>query len=100
MNPKVDFYFRKEKWQKELEQLRKIILESADNIYALNPTYIGKLGSGRANAFKAVQSAAMAAGTQVDSVSQFKVSQSCGAATLSWKKNAAGNSVIIAESDS
>lgn len=28
MNPKVDFYFEKaEKWQEELEQLRKIILE-------------------------------------------------------------------------
>src|ERR1700752_1110678 len=27
MNPKVDFYFRKaEKWQEELEQLRKIVL--------------------------------------------------------------------------
>ena len=28
MNPKVDFYFSKDtKWQKELEQLRKIILD-------------------------------------------------------------------------
>ncbi len=26
MNPKVDFYFEKEKWQKEQEQLRKIAL--------------------------------------------------------------------------
>jgi len=31
MNPKVDFYFRKEKWQKELEQLRKIILDCGLN---------------------------------------------------------------------
>lgn len=27
MNPKVDFYFEKDKWQKELEQLRAIALE-------------------------------------------------------------------------
>jgi len=27
MNPKVDFYFRKSKWQQELEQLRMIILD-------------------------------------------------------------------------
>ncbi|MEQ1798338.1 MAG: DUF1801 domain-containing protein [Lacibacter sp.] len=27
MNPKVDFYFAKDKWQKELEQLRAIVLE-------------------------------------------------------------------------
>lgn len=27
MNPKVDFYFSKDKWQKELEQLRSIVLE-------------------------------------------------------------------------
>src|SRR3954467_11015753 len=27
MNPKVDFYFKAEKWQKELEQLRMIVLD-------------------------------------------------------------------------
>jgi uncharacterized protein YdeI (YjbR/CyaY-like superfamily) len=27
MNPKVDFYFSKAKWQKELDQLRKIVLD-------------------------------------------------------------------------
>lgn len=81
------------------EQLRKIILQSADDIYPLNPTYVGKLGSGRANAFNAVQTAAIAAGMSVDSVSQFKAAQSCGEATLSWYKNPAGNNVIIAESD-
>lgn len=27
MNPKVDFYFTKDKWQKEIVQLRKIVLE-------------------------------------------------------------------------
>ena len=27
MNPKVDFYFNKANWQKELEQLRMIVLD-------------------------------------------------------------------------
>ena len=27
MNPSVDFYFKKDKWQKELEQLRMIVLD-------------------------------------------------------------------------
>ena len=27
MNPKVDFYFNKDKWQKELQQLRMIVLD-------------------------------------------------------------------------
>ena len=81
------------------EQLRNIILESADDIYPLNPDYMGKLGTGRANAFKAVQSAALAAGTMVDSVRQFNATQTCGNVVLNWLKNAANNNVIIAESD-
>jgi uncharacterized protein YdeI (YjbR/CyaY-like superfamily) len=31
MNPKVDFYFDKEKWHKELEQLRMIVLDCGLN---------------------------------------------------------------------
>jgi len=31
MNPKVDFYFNKGKWQKELELLRKIVLDCGLN---------------------------------------------------------------------
>jgi subtilisin family serine protease len=35
-------------------QVKSKLLSSADNIDSLNPTYAGKLGSGRVNAFKAV----------------------------------------------
>jgi subtilisin family serine protease len=35
-------------------QVKTKLLSSADNIDSLNPTYAGKLGSGRVNAFKAV----------------------------------------------
>ena len=43
-------------------QLRSILLAQVDNIYPLNPTYTGKLGSGRLNAFKCLQAAALLAG--------------------------------------
>lgn len=36
MNPKVDFYFNKGKWQKELEQLRMIVLDSPAIGYQLD----------------------------------------------------------------
>jgi hypothetical protein len=81
------------------EQLRNIILQSTDDIYPLNPDYAGKLGTGRANAFKAVQDAMLATGTLVDSVKQFKETQDCENITLTWIKNASNNNVIIAESD-
>jgi len=36
MNTKVDFYFTKGKWQKEIEQLRMIVLDSSAIGYQLN----------------------------------------------------------------
>lgn len=36
MNPRVDFYFNKGKWQKELEQLRMIVLDSPAIGYQLD----------------------------------------------------------------
>lgn len=81
------------------EQLRNILLSTTDDIYPLNPSYTGKLGTGRLNAFKAVHAAALAIGNLVDSVSVFSINQSCGQASLQWTKNNAGNQVIIATSD-
>jgi len=43
-------------------QLRSILLANVDNIYPLNPTYTGKLGTGRLNAFKCLQAASILAG--------------------------------------
>ena len=57
------------------------------------------MGAGRVNAFKAVQAAALAGGTFVDSARNFFVTQTCGLATLTWTKNNAANQVIIAASD-
>ncbi|NOT77300.1 MAG: hypothetical protein HOP08_20445 [Cyclobacteriaceae bacterium] len=41
MNPKVDFYFKKSKWQKELEQLRMIVLDCGltEELKWGSPTY-------------------------------------------------------------
>ena len=53
MNPKVDFYFNKAKWQKELEQLRKIVLDCglAEELKWGCPcyTYPAAAGSSKAN---------------------------------------------------
>jgi subtilisin family serine protease len=81
------------------EQLRNILLNNTDDIYPFNPDYVGKLGAGRVNAFKAVQAAAMQSASLVDSVFNFNVVQNCGQATLSWSKNVANNNVMIAASD-
>ncbi|MES2646664.1 MAG: S8 family serine peptidase [Bacteroidota bacterium] len=81
------------------EQLRNILLSTSDDIYPLNGEYTGKLGTGRVNAFHAVQSAALASGILVDIVQSFTVTQSCGMAVLNWTKNLAGNNVLIAASD-
>lgn len=80
-------------------QLRNILLNSVDDIYPLNPSYIGKLGSGRINAFLAVQNAAGIVGTSVNPVTSFAATQGCGQAVFTWVKNAANNNVLIAESD-
>jgi subtilisin family serine protease len=81
------------------EQLRNILLSSVDDIYPLNQAYIGKLGTGRINAYLAVQNAANINGTAISPVASFTATQTCGNATFSWIKNASTNSVIIAESD-
>lgn len=81
------------------DQLRNILLSSADDIYPLNPGYTGKLGSGRVNASNALQATLLATGTSINPVVNFTASQSCGTVTLSWTKNAQNNNVIIAEAD-
>ncbi len=43
------------KGQLTAQDLRDILVNSTDNIDQLNPGFIGKLGSGRVNAFKALQ---------------------------------------------
>jgi subtilisin family serine protease len=45
-------------WDKEI--IDTVILNNADNIDALNPSYVGLLGSGRINAYNCLQNSALA----------------------------------------
>ena len=53
---------------------RALVEFAVDNIDAQNPNYIGMLGSGRLNAFYALQDAALINGTLTDSSSGFPIS--------------------------
>lgn len=80
--------------------LRSILLQSTDDIYPLNASYYaGKLGTGRLNAFKAIQIAANRA-TQpaISGVSGFTAQNSCPDINLSWIPNTSGDEVMIAYS--
>jgi subtilisin family serine protease len=82
------------------DQLRNILVSTTDNIYPQNPGYIGKLGSGRVNAYNALQATLAVSGPSINPVKTFTASQDCGTVTLNWTKNDLGNSVMIARSDS
>ena len=76
--------------------VRDILLSTTDNIDALNPNFIGLIGSGRLNAFKALQKAqALLNNTIVASVDSVKVIFNCNTINLNWKKNNNNNNVII-----
>ena len=80
--------------------VRDILLSTTDDIDSLNPNFIGLLGTGRLNAFKALQKAqAIANGLTVDAANSLKVIYNCDNITLSWQKNIANNDVVIAYSN-
>jgi subtilisin family serine protease len=79
--------------------VRNILLNTADNIDGLNPSYAGKLGTGRVNALKALQKAQdMLATYTVATPTNFSSSVDCNMIELSWNKNNNNNEVIIAYS--
>jgi len=81
--------------------VRNILLSTTDDIYTLNQNYIGKLGTGRVNAFKALQKAqALLVANTIAPPSSFTGTTDCSNIKLSWTKNTAGNDVIIAYSES
>lgn len=82
------------------DDVRSILLTTTDNHYPDNlSTYAGKLGTGRLNAFKAIQKAEeIANAPSVDPVTGYTAVLSCPNTALSWTKNGAGNDVMIAYS--
>ncbi|MFM9910587.1 MAG: S8 family serine peptidase, partial [Chitinophagaceae bacterium] len=82
------------------DDVKAILLTTTDNHYPDNNSfYAGKLGTGRLNAFKAIQKAEeIANAPSVDAVTGYSATISCPNTSLVWTKNGAGNDVMIAYS--
>ncbi len=76
--------------------VREIILSTTDNNYPENANYIGLLGNGRLNAYKALLKAKSFLNKTVSSPTNFSAKYNCNGFNLSWAKNSANNNVIIA----
>lgn len=80
--------------------VRDILLSTTDGIDSLNANFIGKLGSGRLNAYKALLlSQAIANNITTDTVNKFTVAANCTVFQLNWQKNTTNNDVLIAYSN-
>lgn len=78
--------------------IRNILLTTTNEIYSLNQNFIGKLGAGRVNAFKALQKAETFLQNYIVAAPQnFKGISNCNTVDLSW--TASSNEVIIATSN-
>jgi subtilisin family serine protease len=76
--------------------VKTILLSSTDNINALNPGYVGLLGTGRLNAYKALV-ATQAYLTRVSNPAAFSAKfMSLSQIDLAWQKNENGNDVMVA----
>ncbi len=81
--------------------IRDILLSTTDNIDSLNPAFVGLLGTGRLNAYKAlIKAQSIYNSLNIAAVDSFKVTNNCNAIVLNWTKNAGNNDVIIAYSNS
>ena len=77
--------------------VREILLSTTDNIYSLNPNFIGKLGTGRLNAAKALQKAQQLLNTNtVLNTQSFSATFNCNSIVLNWLKNNSNDDVIVA----
>ncbi|NOX88983.1 MAG: S8 family serine peptidase [Calditrichaeota bacterium] len=63
-------------------EVAQMLFDSADDIDALNPSYTGKLGAGRVNAYTAAQ---MSDQSLPVTLTAFQVSQASNVALLSWR---------------
>ena len=80
--------------------VREILLSTTDNIDSLNTNFKGLLGTGRLNAFKALQKAIDFKNNFITpTVDSFKAIKNCNNINLQWKQNINNDSVIIAYSN-
>jgi subtilisin family serine protease len=78
------------------QDLRNILLTSTDNIDALNPSYVGKLGTGRLNAFKALVATQPYLSRVSNPVAFSATPVNPTQINLAWLKNASNDSVMVA----
>ncbi|MFY7965811.1 MAG: S8 family serine peptidase, partial [Chitinophagaceae bacterium] len=80
--------------------VRDILLSTTDNIDALNPNYIGLLGTGRLNAYKAMQKAeTINNGLSVLPIDSVWGVNNCNTINIYWNKNINNNDIIVAYSN-
>jgi len=80
------------------QDLKNILTTTTDNIYPLNPTYTGKLGSGRLNAYQALLTAQGYVNPLLPAapVSLTATAVSTSQINLTWAPNAANDVVMLA----
>lgn len=76
-------------------ELRDILLTTTDDHYAANPSYIGKLGTGRLNAYAAVQASEAYLSGVVNPATFTASASGTTQIDLSWTKNMSSNDVMV-----
>ncbi|MCX6210556.1 MAG: S8 family serine peptidase, partial [Bacteroidetes bacterium] len=80
--------------------VRDILLSTTDNIDSLNTSFIGLIGTGRLNAYRALQKAqSLLNNNTVAAIDSFKATYNCNTIQLSWKKNNNNNNVVVVYSN-
>ena len=81
--------------------VREIVLSTADNIDSLNPEFIGRIGTGRVNAYKALLKAkAIADNKNVQPATTLIATADCNYSfAVKWNNNITNNGVILAYSN-
>jgi len=80
-------------------ELADILTSTTDDIYALNPGFIGKLGTGRLNALAALEEALAYVDGVRNPISLSAESFDPASININWSHNADGNAVLLAFSE-
>ncbi len=75
--------------------VREILLSTTDNNYPQNPSFLKMLGTGRLNAYTALQKAQSFANKSINSINNFNASYQCNYFNVNWI-NTGSNNVIVA----
>ncbi len=78
------------------EDIAEILMNSTDDHYAVNPSYIGQLGSGRLNAYQALIDAQNYLTGIMNPSNISATTLSASEISVSWNKNPDGNNVMLA----